>query len=193
LTPSVFAVLLLGSGLAMAEADYPAADFQPKVLFTDDTANDAALKNKPKASTGAAVTQNVVATKNTTPDLTTSNKGSESDSTSLLGLLALAAVGGFLFYKKQGGLSFGSATKASASNYVYGRDSSGLSGVTRYLKNRELLSASGVTRYLAQQEATAKAKIESTGVAKYVKAQTGAASNDGSGATGVEKYLKNRA
>lgn len=57
LTPGVFAVLLLGSGLAMAEADYPAADFQPKVLFHDNDSKSgqasAATESKVSSSDAA--------------------------------------------------------------------------------------------------------------------------------------------
>ncbi|NOT83385.1 MAG: hypothetical protein HOP02_01100 [Methylococcaceae bacterium] len=177
LTLGVCAVLLLGSTLAVAESDYPAADFQPKVLFTDEGANDTAVKNKPKANIQAAVTQTNTASNNTTPEVSAVTKTPGSGSTSLLGLLALAAVGGFLYYKKQGGLPFGRSTsKNNSRTYAYVRDASGLSGVTRYLKNRELLSASGVARYLAQQE----------------NVTTKAQSSNGGEATGVAKYLKNR-
>ncbi|MEQ1635179.1 MAG: hypothetical protein ABL903_00715, partial [Methylococcales bacterium] len=60
LTPSVFAVLLLGSGLAMAEADYPAADFQPKVLFhdTDSKSSQSSVATEPKAAASETADSN---------------------------------------------------------------------------------------------------------------------------------------
>ncbi|MCX7089752.1 MAG: hypothetical protein NTV00_17080 [Methylococcales bacterium] len=57
LTLGVLAVLLLNSTLALAESDYPAADFQPKVLFHDSgttsTAAETATKQAVPASSAA--------------------------------------------------------------------------------------------------------------------------------------------
>ncbi|MFI3136621.1 MAG: hypothetical protein QX197_07570 [Methylococcaceae bacterium] len=187
LTLGVLAVLLLNSTLALAESDYPAADFQPKVLFSDNTANDDAKKAQPAPKAAVALKQTSaavaapasVAKTNTAPQLTTEVKSEESGSTSLIGLLLLAAAGGFLFFKKQGGLVCPRKTTSGTSagtTVTYGKDASGLSGVARYVKNIELLSASGVTRYLAQKEVVEQEKAAESTVA-----------------TGVEKYLKNRA
>lgn len=177
------AILLSTSQLTTAE-EYPAADFQPKVLFADDSANDSAVKNQPKA-TAASSTSSATATKSVSvsktsstaaPQVSSTAKSEDSSMTMILALLALAG-GGFFFMKKQGECK--SSTGGSYSSQSYGKDPSGLSGVARYLKSREMLSASGVARYLAKQEEAAKAN-----------AQAQAASD--AKATGVEKYLKNR-
>ncbi len=57
LTKSLMAALLLTSGMAMAESDYPAADYQPKVLYTNPDYKESAApaaKSAP-ASKPAAV------------------------------------------------------------------------------------------------------------------------------------------
>lgn len=183
---SICAALLLSSTLVMAE-DYPAADFQPQVLFADDSANESAVKNQP---TPKAATESVAKSASVSSSASTSSKATasvaateapkaeDSGSGMLFGLLALAAVGGFLVYKKQNDAA---GSSGSGNQYQFVKDGSGLSGVARYLKNREMLSASGVERYLAkQQEAAAAAKAAAS------------ASESNAAPTGVEKYLKNR-
>lgn len=162
--------LLLSSTLVMAEEEFPAADFQPKILFADESANNKAVKSKvvAKAVTSTATKQEVsTPSENSDAD----DEGADTDSTMLYGLLALAAASGFLLFKKHVASLPSPNTQASVShttNQIFSKDTSGLSGVTRYLKNRELLSASGVERYLAKQEA-ANMSTAVTGVAKYLK------------------------
>lgn len=171
----VSAALLLSSTLVMAEEEFPAADFQPKVLFADENANNKAVKNQPVAK--AASTTITASTKqqaSATPEnIDSDDEGDDTDSTMLYGLLALAAAGGFLLFKKHVASlpcpnSQASESHTKTVDQIFSKDTSGLSGVARYLKNKELLSASGVERYLAKQEA-AKMSSPVTGVAKYLK------------------------
>ena len=50
LTKVVLAALVFASSVAMAESDYPAADFQPKVIFSDDSASQSASEPKETAA-----------------------------------------------------------------------------------------------------------------------------------------------
>ncbi len=61
LTKGVMAALLLTSSVAMAESDYPAADYQPKVLYTNpDYKPEAAPVAKSPAPAPAAKAVEVV-------------------------------------------------------------------------------------------------------------------------------------
>ncbi len=100
----------------------------------------------------------------------------------MLGLVALAAVGFFLFNKKGGA---GSASGGGSSS-AYG-DASGSTGVEKYI-DRLGINKTGVAKYLEKQDST-----PATGVAKYMakqilKDRESAAAK----ATGVEKYLRNK-
>ena len=224
LTKGVMAALLLTSPLAMAESDYPAADYQPKVLYTNPdykaeaaspaaaakptakakevevveqdpnfpAANyqpkvlfsDSAYKHDKTAPQAPAVSDRSVsssASSSKSESVVAAPAGEQGSSNSLLGLIALAAVGFFLYSKKSGSQS-GSSVSSSA--YV---DAGGATGVEKYL-DKIGANKTGVAKYLEKQDSN-----PATGVAKYmakqiVKDREAAAAK----ATGVEKYLRDR-
>ncbi len=209
----LFATLLIASPLASADQQYPAADFQPQVIFQD---NDLIAKSGQESKPGVKETsteadakypaanfepQVVYSDPDYKPSAVASSKAvkseaviesaagsiettetvapkEESQSTYLVGLIALALVGGFLFksqFKCNGKKSTASATPAPVAK-------GGLTGVARYLNK---VSGTGVSRYLEKQVKSAPA----TGVAKYLAKQVTVAKAT---ATGVEKYMRNR-
>ena len=214
LTMAVLSALLFVSSSVMAGADYPAADFQPKVVFSDPSA--AQSKAEPGAASKVAepveVDPNYPAT-NYQPKVLYSDSGythssvapaiagsssssvissgseeasvesaseSKSSNNNLFGLLALAAVGGFLYSKKTKQGAAGSAGLDVAAG--------GATGVEKYL-DKLGVNKTGVAKYLEKQT-----ENPATGVAKYVAKQVikdreVAASK----ATGVEKYLRDKA
>lgn len=223
LTKALFAALLLVSGVVSADEQYPAADFQPTVVYQDPSVKSgsaATTKHEAPASKAAAVevdsqypaanfqpqvvysdanykhdksvpakkssantvtgSTSEVAADNTTA--TAEKKAEDSTATYLLGLVALAAAGFFLFRQQAPAVS--EPTKTSSTTAP--SRPAGLTGVARYV-NR--VSGTGVSRYVEQQAKTAKA---ATGVAKYVAKQTLAAKTKPEAKTGVEKYLRDR-
>lgn len=202
LTKSLFAALMLASTLVVAE-EYPATDYKPTVLFHDEAANNKAKQNQPKVVAAPAAKSSVSATASVSRIDTETAPATESGgSNGLLLILLGAGAAGFFLVKSN------SCSKSSNSS-AYAPDSSGLSGVARYLKSLDQAAGTGVSRYLDKQTAAAQAKAaaaaeaariaaESTGVAKYIKqntqvvaAKSSAAADDG--ATGVAKYLRDRA
>ena len=227
LTKGVMAALLLTSSVAMAGADYPAADYQPKVLYTNPdykaesapaaaaaapapaakavakakeveaveadpnfpAANyqpkvlftDAAYKHDaaaPKAASSGA-SSSVSASDSSESTASAETAGEKGSTNSLLGLAVLAAAGFFLYSKKSGSKSVKSASSAS---YV---DAGGATGVEKYL-DRLGMNKTGVAKYLEKQDSN-----PATGVAKYmakqiVRDREAAAAK----ATGVEKYIR---
>ena len=119
----LFSALLLVSSYASADSDYPAYDFQPTIVYQDDSVKAQAQSSK---STSASPAAEAAAE-------------SSDDSTLLIGVLLL---GGILFaaYKK----SAGSSTKVAAggstgvSRYIDAQTSSApaVSGVEKYLQDR---------------------------------------------------------
>ena len=223
LTKGVMAALLLTSSLAMAE-EYPAADYQPKVLYTnpdykaEDASAPAAAKPAAKAKEVEVVEQDAnypaanyqpkvlfadsaykhdksapqasASSKSTSSSAAAASEESsagvaekaEGFSNTLIALIALAAVGFFLYSKKSGSKS-GAASGSSAS-YV---EAGGATGVEKYL-DKIGANKTGVAKYLEKQSSN-----PATGVAKYmakqiVKDREAAAAK----ATGVEKYLRDR-
>jgi len=159
LTKGVFAVLLLASTAAVAETEYPAADFKPAILFQDPEANKAAKQNKPSV----AATPSVQKSKEESPVSTTvepsvSSTTESSNLNALIGLGVFAAAG-FFFYSRQSK----KCTKGER------RELGGLTGVARYLKNLDKTAGTGVSRYLEKQVAATKGKTGATGVEKYLR------------------------
>ncbi len=203
LTQGIFAVLLLTSTWVSAE-EYPATNYQPRVLFHDGDANESAKKSQPvpkAAPANVSVAKSTAVAPKSEP-VTTAAKPESDNSIVLIGLLAAGA--GFFFYSKNQSKG-GSSSKGS--DRYYGGDANGLTGVARYLKNLDASAGTGVARYLDKVAAEAKAKAdavaaaraaaaESTGVAKYIKNNVSAvptvAANAEGEATGVAKYLRNR-
>lgn len=208
LTTSVLTALLLASFSVMADSNYPAADFQPKVLFSDSSAASSAAPaaqqekadpNFPAANFQPKVVYNdseykhsASAPVSSAPKSATESASAEvasapsepeaSSNNNLLGLIALAVVGFFL-YKKNTGCAKSAA--GSASSATVDTSSQGATGVERYLE-KQGINKTGVAKYLDKQE-----QNPSTGVSKYmakqlIKDREAAAAN----ATGVEKYLR---
>lgn len=214
----LFATLLIASPLASADQQYPAADFQPQVIFQDNdliakggqeskasVKEDADTEADAKYPAANFQPQVVYSDPDYKPSATVSSKSvnaepvvenaaesvektgavvpkEDSQSTYLVGLLALALVGGFLFKGQIKCSSKKSAASAAPAPVAKG----GLTGVARYLNK---VSGTGVSRYLEKQVKAAPA----TGVAKYLAKQVTVAKATATGAaTGVEKYMRNR-
>lgn len=158
------------------DAKYPAANFQPQVVYSDPDYKPSAAVSK--SSKSEAVVENVSTAASIEPTKPVTVK-EESQSTYLVGLIALALVGGFLF---KGQVKCG-AKKSTASPAPAPVAKGGLTGVARYLNK---VSGTGVSRYLEKQVKAAPA----TGVAKYIAKQVTVAKTGA--ATGVEKYMRNR-
>ncbi|MCX7096886.1 MAG: hypothetical protein NTV43_03150 [Methylococcales bacterium] len=226
LTRGAFALLLLASTAAGADQQYPAADFQPEVLYQDSdyiAKNGSATKVVPpshKPSSSVSESQEVdskypaanfqpevlyqdtnykpsVSVKASVKEVEADSDKSEvvnaaspakddsSFSNYLLGLLALAGAGFYLF-KTSGKCT--SKTKEQKKPTVSANKTYALNtGVAKYLNK---VSGTGVSRYL---EAHVKSATVKTGVAKYMAKQAAAPkATENKAATGVEKYMRDR-
>jgi hypothetical protein len=190
---AITTLLMANSFVAMAATDYPAADFEPKVLYQDASikttapATAPAAKSSPAtASTSAPAAEEAYDARypatNFEPKVLYSDEtykhtksapavyavASESGSVSvgqvekeddsnllLLGLLAAAAVGGFVL-TKGGAKTSGNLDQ----NHVY---ASKETGVARYL-NARIPKVSGVSKYLERNTVP-------TNVARYIARQ----------------------
>lgn len=163
-----------------ADPRYPAANFEPKVLYKDSGyKHKADVVAAPKASSAASASSSAEAVAESAQE--------GSDNTMLFGLIALAAVGFFLF-KKKGGQPAQAAGSTARAASTYRAEEGGLTGVAKYLADKEV-KVTGVARYLENKEQTEPA----TGVAKYMAKQVVAARQAAAErATGVEKYLRNK-
>jgi hypothetical protein len=162
LTKGIFAVLLLVSTMAVAETEYPAADFKPAILFQDLDANKAAKQNKPStaATSNTQSRQDDSVSAAVEPSVSSTTE-EPSNSNALIGLAVFAAAGFFFFTRQP--KSQGTESQGRRSDYV------GLTGVARYLKETGKSAGTGVSRYLDKQVVTTKGKTGSTGVAKYLR------------------------
>ncbi len=216
LTKSVMVASLLSSSVVFAGADYPAADFQPKVLYSSEaaTASAASSAPAPASSSSSESDANYPATNyqpkvlfsdssyqhsSAAPGTPQVSKASgsvasasvseqavaaeKSDSNNnLIGLVALAAIGFFLYSKKNAkGGAAGPSANVTERPVVAGEST----GVEKYLE-KQGLNKTGVEKYLEKQTAN-----PATGVAKYmakqiIKDREAAAAK----VTGVEKYLR---
>ena len=158
LTKGVFAVLLLASTVAVAETEYPAADFKPAILFQDLDANKAAKQNKPSVAATPSVQSREESPVSTTVEPSVSSTTESSNLNALIGLGVFAAAG-FFFFTRQSKKS----SKGERSSF------GGLTGVARYLKNLDKSAGTGVSRYLDKQVAATKGKTGATGVEKYLR------------------------
>jgi hypothetical protein len=159
------------------DSKYPAANFQPKVVY-----NDPDYKHTQQSVSAGSNAQSGSSVSSTAETDSSNAKEGDSSSNYLIGLVLFAAVG-FVLFKRR------SEPKAQASSRVYGKDSTGLTGVARYL-NRS--SGTGVARYLEKQVKAASAGA-ATGVAKYMAKQSASEKTTAKEAkTGVEKYMRNR-
>jgi len=158
-----------------ADSKYPAADFQPEVLYVDPNYKaiesvKATVAKKAAASTSVE-SEDVSATAPEAPE-------EASMSSYLIGLVVLS-LAGFYFFKRRSAV----AVEKKASEPV--KRSYSLTGVGKYLNK---ISGTGVTRYLERNVRSASV----TGVAKYMAKQAASPKEAGKAATGVEKYMRDR-
>jgi len=155
------------------DSKYPAANFQPEVLYSDPN-------YKPSASVKASASKEEVGS---TPSTAAASKEESSMSSYLIGLVVLA-LAGFYFFKNRGAVTV--QKKASAA--VPAKTSYALTtGVAKYLNK---VSGTGVSRYL---EKNVKSASAATGVAKYMAKQAASPKTTAAkAATGVEKYMRDR-
>ena len=228
LTRGAFALLILASTAAVADQQYPAADFQPEVLYQDSdyiaknspaTTAAKAPASTPKAAVSSAEVSNDVDSKypaaNFQPEVlysdpnykpsasvktsvskeevgSTQVKSASTDAASkeessmssyLIGLVILA-LAGFYFFKNRSTVAVQKKTPAEApakTSYAL------TTGVAKYLNK---VSGTGVSRYL---EKNVKSASAATGVAKYMAKQaTSTKTEAAKAATGVEKYMRDR-
>ena len=214
LTNGLVAALILASPIVGADTQYPAADFQPKVIYQDieggqsksaaaptKQAQPAEVDSKFPAADFAPkvlykdadykpskITDTSSASVQTaTADVAAVKVEEESMLSYLLGL-AVFAVAGYVFLTKR------EKPKAKSSDTnVHSSHASGLSGVARYLRKHNMSAVTGVARYLETQIAAAKGAEAVSGVEKYLEKQAKSAKEKAAQAgTGVEKYMRNR-
>ncbi|AEG02430.1 hypothetical protein [Methylomonas methanica] len=213
LTKAVLAALVFASSSVLAGSDYPAADFQPKVLFSDESAQSAP-ESKPAAAAvaeeadpnfpaanfqpkvlfkdsdykhSAAAPSSGSSSKSSAPASAASAEldviESEKAASSDFSYIGLIALAAIGFVVYSKKAG-GPAAKSAADNYVV---AGGATGVEKYLEKMGA-NKTGVAKYLEKQT-----ENPSTGVAKYmakqiVKDREAAAAR----ATGVEKYLRDK-
>lgn len=210
LTKIAMLITLLSSPLAFAGADYPAADFQPKVLYSADGASTAAAPApaakavettesdasypatnfQPKvlfsdnAYVHSAAAPGVPAQAKSASSATAAASSVEVASPEKEGssnnLIGLAVLAAIGFFFYSK-KSGKKATASSSSSYAEG----GVTGVEKYLE-KQGMNKTGVDKYLEKQTSN-----PATGVAKYmakqiIKDREAAAAK----VTGVEKYLR---
>jgi hypothetical protein len=159
-----------------SDAKYPAASFQPVVVFSDPNYKHNSVVSKQSKSTPiVTATQEDAAIEEAAPAV----KKTDDSSSYLIGLIGLAVAGFFLF-RGQG--TCPSARKENDTTPTHAPVATGLTGVARYLNKK---AGTGVTRYLERQSKTA-----TTGVARYVARQVVAKAKKET--TGVEKYVRDR-
>ena len=198
LTKSLMSALLLTSTLAIAESDYPAADYQPKVLYSDPEYKGSAAPAEKNAAAAKPAPVEVEAdpnfpATNFQPKVLYSDSNYKHDSTAP----SAGSSGSKAAVSSSSDVGTASAVEeASASES--GSSSTGLLGLLVlaaigffvYNKNSgsKAVSASGST-YADSNESTgvekylARAGINKTGVAKYIEKQ--GATNT----TGVARYM----
>jgi hypothetical protein len=218
LTKAVLAALLLASTSVMAESDYPAADFQPKVVYSDSGASKSEPAAKPAAAQATESDANYPATSFQPKVVYSDNDykhssaapsaagGGSTKSASASAVTSASAANEVIQTEKAASSDFsfiGLIALAVVGFVVYSKKSAGKSsasassdysvdagGSTGVEKYLEKMGANktGVAKYLEKQT-----ENPSTGVAKYmakqiVKDREAAAAR----ATGVEKYLRDK-
>jgi hypothetical protein len=212
----IFTALFLASPLVMAGNDYPAADFQPKVLFQDadykhegSSFNSSAAtlgeKTKPDANYPAATFQpevlyhdteykhKKVDINNESITLAVWTEKVEEEAAETAAASEESSMNPLFAIVVLGVAGFLYSKKSKGTNETKGQakssaeSASGLTGVAKYLQSKAP-KLSGVAKYLEANQPTPK-----SGVAKYVAKkiveQKKAAANK---TTGVEKYMRNQ-
>lgn len=217
LTKAVLAALVLASSSVLAASDYPAADFQPKVVFSDPNAQSASESKSAAAAPVEEADPNFPAA-SYQPKVLFNDAGYKhsaaapaapgfSASKSSAGSVSVAAAEQVQAEKPASSNTtlIGLIVLAAAGFFVYNKKSGSsagvqeavdqyvaaegsATGVEKYLEKMGS-NKTGVAKYLEKQTETPK-----TGVAKYmakqiVRDREAAAAR----ATGVEKYLRDNA
>jgi hypothetical protein len=194
LTKGVTAALMLTSSLAMAGSDYPAADYQPKVLYTNPDYND----TKAAPATTAAAAKPAVKEVEADPAFPATNfqpkvlysdadykhsaaapSAAASSRSSVSATSAEAAVDVIQTEKAASSdISYiGLALLAVAGFFIYNKKSPKSAKGSAAADYQVASGSTGVEKYLEKMGAN------KTGVAKYLEKQ------DSNPATGVAKYM----
>jgi len=170
LTKAVLAALVLASSSVLAGSDYPAADFQPKVVFSDPSAASASASKPAAAAPAAAQVEEA------DPNFPATNfqpKVLYSDADYKHSSAAPSAAAG----SSKSSASSSSASSVSAAPEVQAEkpasDNTNLIG---------LIALAAVGFYFYNKQSGGKASAKTAAADEYV-ASAG-------GATGVEKYLE---
>ena len=222
LTKSVFAALLLVSTVASAEDKYPASDFQPKVVYSDDAATSGASSAPvaPISSTSSSSGDSQYPAANFEPKVvysdadykhtdstpgsaasssyTSSNAGSSASSSSASQVAKEESSIGYLL-----GL-----VVLGVAGFVLFKKGAGLGGAANGSKSSRVAvkaagGLTGVARYVLKTSGTGVSRYleknaksagssAATGVAKYLASHGSSASTGSKAATGVEKYMRNK-
>jgi hypothetical protein len=170
----IFAALLLASPIVGAESKFPAADFEPKILFQDSDliAKHAARPIQIITSPTSTFTEEATETAGSL----SGNSGAQSDNALAqnypIALVVLALIGFALWGGK--GPRSKKAVESQGTSAVVLNGTPGDTGVAKYLKS---IGASG------------NLGVGETGVAKYLKSLTDSVAS--AAETGVSRYLKN--
>ncbi len=165
------------------DSKYPAADFQPEVLYQDP--NYKHIESvKASASKKEAVSASVSVSNESVSATEAAESTQESSFTSyLIGLIVLA-LAGFYFFKIRSTTT--TEQKKTSTQQPVKASYALTTGVAKYL-NR--VSGTGVSRYLETRVKSASV----TGVAKYMAKQAvSQKTTSAKAATGVEKYMRDR-
>ncbi len=194
LTKAVLTALLLASSSVMAGSDYPAADFQPKVLYSDSSAQSqtSSAKSAPaKAAEPVEVDPNFPAA-NYQPKVVFSDENYKHSSAAPGAASASKASASSVTAVEKEGAAVSSEAPASSDNttllglivlaavgfFLYNRKCAVKTGGSASAETYSAAGgATGVEKYLEKQG------INKTGVAKYLEKQTA------NPATGVAKYM----
>lgn len=183
LTKAILTALLLASPLAMAESEYPAADFEP-VVITQDA--DLIAKHAEAAKERAKTVQTMQAKQDSSSSTAVSADQPSSGAAAAkaenplaenypIGLIVLGLAGFIFWSSRQSGSN---VQPVQPVQHAPAPVSSGAAGET------------GVAKYMKTLSEPAKAAAGETGVAKYLKNLPSAA-KPAAAVTGVAKYLKN--
>lgn len=160
-----------------ADSKYPAADFQPEVLYVDP--NYKAIESVKATVAKKAAASTSVESEDVSASASAPEVAEEASMSSYLIGLVVLALAGFYFFKRRSAV----AVEKKASEPA--KRTYSLTGVGKYLNK---ISGTGVTRYLEKNVRSASV----TGVAKYMAKQAASPKEAGKAATGVEKYMRDR-
>lgn len=189
LTKGLLAALLLASPMVGAESKYPAADFQPGVVYKD--ADLIAKHNAPIQAIAPAPVATSQATEESSPEQPAAATQPEASSMQNFPIvLVVLALAGLVYWSTRQSKPKDAASAPSAAAPVVLNGSAGETGVAKYLKaiTPAVVAETGVAKYLKSLPEKVAAAPE-TGVAKYLKGLPEKA--PAAPETGVAKYLKN--